>query len=92
MEQEVEKLPGRLAFRIEGQMWNAYWALPDTMKGAIFLGSIRMTFVENRKRKDAFFNLMKACFADTCEEIFGVRPIFPEEPVPAPEHEKGGNA
>ena len=32
---------GRLAMRHEGNFWNAYFALPDTMEGAIPLGQSR---------------------------------------------------
>ena len=38
---------GRVAFRVEGENWNAYWALPDTMKGALFIASTKFAIVEN---------------------------------------------
>ena len=50
---------GRLALRHEGDSWNAYYALPDTMNDAIPIASIKMAFVAgNEERKDAF---MKIC-------------------------------
>jgi hypothetical protein len=42
----MSKANGRLALRVEGEFWNAYYAMPGTMRDAIFLGSIRMKFAE----------------------------------------------
>ena len=51
---------GRLALRHEGNFWNAYYALPGTMEGALFLGSIAMAFVvENTERKELFMAMMR---------------------------------
>jgi hypothetical protein len=55
---ELQKM-GRLALRVEGNLWCAYYALPDTMEGALFLGSIRKVFVEDAERKLVFMELMK---------------------------------
>ena len=81
---------GRLAFREEGNHWNAYYALPDTMDGAIWLGSIAMRFVvTNKVRKSVFMALMRDSFDDLMEELIGERPTWPEpEGHPAPEHER----
>ena len=84
--------PGRLAFRVEGDMWNAYFARLDTMEGAIFMGSIPLGFVsENEDRKQAFMELMKGCFDDAVEGKLGVRPTW-SDPAQAPEHERSGHA
>lgn len=49
---------GRLALRVEGDNWNAYYAQTGTMDGAIFLGSIRMGLVAtNIARKQQFMDL-----------------------------------
>ena len=70
----------------------AYYALPHTMDGAIFLGSIQLRF-ETKKRKDAFMNLMREAVGDILKEVTGARPTWPNpEGQPAPEHERGGNA
>lgn len=82
---------GRLAFRMEGQNWNCYFALENNMNDAVFLGSIPLRFVENQKRKDAFENLMWECFSDLAEDLFGARPVKLHR-SPAPEHEKTKNA
>ena len=86
METKTEKV-GRLAYRVEGENWNAYYALPDTMVGALYLGSIKMKIVENKARKKAFMDLMWEGFCDIVEERFGHRPIRGEEQK-APEHER----
>jgi hypothetical protein len=51
---------GRVAFRKEGKWWNAYYAMPDTMKGAIHLGSILMTLVQDQETKQAFMTTMRS--------------------------------
>ena len=43
------KQTGRLAMRVEGNLWVAYYAEADTMDSAVFLGSIQMRFVQDKK-------------------------------------------
>lgn len=84
---------GRLTLRVEGDLWVARYALPDTMEGAIFLGSIAMAFVQDRGRKARFMSLMRDAVSDILEEHLGTRPIWPEpEGRPAPEHERAGRS
>lgn len=83
---------GRLAMRQEGANWNAYYAMPDSMDGAIFLGSIGMRFiVDNPDRKNAFMDFMRDAVSDLIEEVTGVRPTWPEGPHAAPERERAGH-
>jgi hypothetical protein len=82
---------GRLAMRVQGDLWCAYYALPNTMDGALFLGSIRLQFVEDAERKLVFMALMKEAVGDILEEKVGERPTWPDGEQPAPEHERGGN-
>jgi len=84
---------GRLAMRAEGDNWNAYYAMPDTMDGAIFLGSIRLAAVSSLhpERKQAFMDMMRDLVADLIEETSGVRPTW-GGPETAPEHERSGTA
>jgi hypothetical protein len=83
---------GRLAMRQEGGNWNAYYALPDNMDGAVFLGSIRMTAIlNNDERKNAFMDMMRDIVSDIIENETGVRPVW-GGPTGAPEHERSGNA
>jgi hypothetical protein len=79
---------GRLALRVEGDWWEAYYALPNTMEGAIPLGRIRMSIVRDRGHKEAFQALMWAAVADILEEKTGQRPEAHEQP--APESERAG--
>jgi hypothetical protein len=84
---------GRLALRVEGDLWVAYYAMPATMDGALFLGSIRMAFVEGfPDRKAAFMDLMKDAVGDVLKEATGVAAIWPNPAQPAPESERGGRA
>lgn len=80
-------LIGRLAMREEGEDWKAYYAMPDTMNGAIFLGSIKLRFVMIEERRKAFMDLMREAVADLIEEKAGVRPVW-GGPRPAPFWEK----
>jgi F0F1-type ATP synthase membrane subunit a len=84
---------GRLAMRQEGTMWNAYYALSDTMKGAIPIGSIAMNAVRgNPERKDAFMGMMAEFVAEMLKEATGADVVDMTDVHPAPEHERGGNA
>jgi hypothetical protein len=83
---------GRLALRHEGDNWNAYYALPDTMEKPIFLGSIHMGAVtSNPARKQAFMDMMRDIVSDIIEEHTGIRPTW-GGPQSAPEHERSGAA
>lgn len=83
---------GRLAIRVEGDWWVAYYALTDTMEGAFVLGTIKMSFIiHNDKIKQAFMEVMQEAVADIIEEITGKRPSW-KGPTNAPEHERSGSA
>ena len=82
---------GRLVMRVEGRSWNAYYALPDTMDGAVYLGTIRMAAVTgNLERKQAFADLMRGVVSEFHEKIFGERPSF-DSPKRLPERERVGH-
>lgn len=83
---------GRLAMRQEGDNWTAYYALPNTMDGAIWLGSVKMAFVGNAPdRKQIFMDLMRECVSDIIQGETGVRPTW-GGPSRAPESERSGSA
>jgi uncharacterized protein YbcI len=86
---KIKKRSGRLAMREEGSLWVAYYALPNTMEGALFLGSIRMEFVRDLDRKAVFIDLMKEAIGDKLRELTGGAPTW-EGMRPAPEHERSG--
>lgn len=84
MNKPFDRLAMRLAMRVENDLWCAYYAMPGTMKDAIFLGSIRMIAVQDKNRKKAFMNLMKDTITDILAEK-GYEVVWPNPPQPAPE-------
>lgn len=83
---------GRLAMRHEGNWWNAYYAMADSMEGAIQLGSIRMAAVINNPvRKNEFMALMQGAVSDIIEGVTGSAPVT-FEITPAPESERSGHS
>ena len=88
---DVKVQIGRLAMRVEGDDWRAYYALNDTMEGALPLGSIRMAIVSIPARKQAFMDLMRDAVADIIEEKVGARPSWGDAKR-APEHERAAPA
>lgn len=79
---------GRLALRVEGDWWVAYYALPDTMKDAMELARIRMGIVQDQRRKQAFMDLLRDVIGEFLEATVGARPDFVVNS--APEHERAG--
>lgn len=66
---------GRLVLREEGEFWNAYYALPETMEDAVLLGSIRMRIVaRSEEAKGAFMSLMAAAISEGLREFTGKQP------------------
>jgi hypothetical protein len=84
---------GRIAFRHEGENWNAYWApRHDSMAGAILMMSIQMSLVgDGGKLKDEFMALAKSAFSKIVQEATGQTPRW-NKPQPAPEHERSGRS
>jgi hypothetical protein len=65
---------GRLAFRHEGTMFNAYLAYTDRMENATFLGCISIAaVVDSESRKLVFMQLMMDFIADAIEETMLIR-------------------
>ena len=83
---------GRIAFRHEGSMWNAYWADSDNMKDAILMGSILMTIVTlNPELKLKFMEAMRSAVDTILKEGLGIKSEW-AGPQKAPEHERAGEA
>jgi beta-phosphoglucomutase-like phosphatase (HAD superfamily) len=76
---------GRIAFRVEGDWWVAYYALPATMEGALELARIQMAIVANHpQRKNTFMKLIQGYVKE-------IVPAFEvADSKPAPEHERAG--
>lgn len=87
----MKKPIGRLALRVEGDWWVAYYAMPGSMGDALDLGRIRMAAVQDQGRKQAFMTLMQNFVGDILLEIVGEIPDW-NDPVGAPEHERAGRA
>ncbi len=83
------KTAGRLAMRQEGDLWKAYYAMPDTMEGALLLGTIQMRLVYDDRRREAFINLMKEALTDVMKEIAGGEVVWPDAPRQAKKNERG---
>jgi hypothetical protein len=91
VKEDMEQI-GRLALRHEGGNWNAYYALPDTMDGAIPLGSIRVNAViNNPERKQAFMDLVRDVVSGFIEEKAAIEPSW-DGPKSAPDNERSGHA
>lgn len=83
---------GRLAMRHEGKYWNAYYAPPDSMVGAIRIGGVIIALMRTEERRKQFLDCMREIVGDMIEEVSGHRPTWPEGVQPAPESERAGNA
>lgn len=82
---------GRLAFRVEGDWWVAYFAQVNTMADAIELGRIAMRLVQEPRRKQAFMGIMKDAVGEFMVDVYGKAPDdFITQS--APEHERAGRA
>lgn len=80
---------GRIAIReIRGEV-RAYFALHDTMKGAVWLGSIPLAVARMPSVFAAWQAVMRDVVSDILEKQYGERPTWPTSPAPAPEHERG---
>lgn len=82
----------RLALREEGNFWNAYLALADTMEGAKLIGTIKIGAVaQDPKIKKDFMKLMQRVLANAIKDTTGQKPK--EWDVgPAPESERSGHS
>jgi hypothetical protein len=72
---KTKKMAIRLAFREQGDFWNAYLALPDTLDGAELIGSIKMGPIRNSPEiRNAFMAVMKQILTEAIEDVTGVTP------------------
>lgn len=82
---------GRIAFRVEGDWWVAYYAKPNTMDDAIELGRIAMRLVYDPGRKEQFMAIMRGAVGEFMQDVFGKEPDGFSVQA-APEHERAGRA
>ena len=89
MKKPEEHEIGRIAFRVEDRMWNAYYALPHTLENAQLIGSIAMAAVEaNDELRIRFMSMMRDTVSVVIQDITGQWPSWTTEPKPAPQHER----
>ncbi len=68
----------------------AYYAMPETMKGALLLGTIKASLVRrDRALFDRFMALMRDAVSQILKDIVGTKPEWPNQPRRAPEAERG---
>ena len=83
---------GRIAFRSEGEYWNAYYALNNTMEGALHLGSVKLEAVrKDPTAKEGFMMLMRVVVGNILEDMTSA-PVQWQDPQPAPESERSGHS
>lgn len=84
----MKRPPFRIAFRSEGSDVNAYFALGDTMEGAVLIASIRRGALN---AAPGAFEDYQALMRKIVNAISG--DLFVEfQTIPAPENERTGNA
>lgn len=80
---------GRLAVREIRDEVRFYYAMPDTMKGALLLLSVNASIVRrDREIFTALMHAMRAAVAGIIRDATGTSPTW-KEPQHAPEHERG---
>lgn len=83
---------GRLAIRVEGLWWRAYYAAQDTMDDAVPLGCIHMKCVQDSPAvKQQFMDTMQTAVGVMIKDATG-HEVANWSTQPAPEHERSGNA
>jgi hypothetical protein len=83
---------GRLAVRTEGNFVNAYYAMPNTMDGALMLFGVSRAAAEYPGVRDKVIELGQAIVTSILHDITGEVVEWPNAPMPAPEHERAGNS
>jgi hypothetical protein len=89
---KTKRMKIRLALRHEGNFYNAYLAMADTMKNAKLIGSIAFGAVQkDRSIRDDFQALMQRVMEIGIVDVTGK---MPDDWIiePAPESEKAGHS
>jgi hypothetical protein len=80
---------GRLAVREIRDEVRFFYAMPDTMKGALLLGTVKASILRREPlRFEVLLALFRGAVADFIEDASGQRPTL-NEPEIAPAHERG---
>lgn len=67
---------GKLALRLEGKWWNAYYAKTDKMGDALLLGSVRAEVARTPDFRKRFMELMQDVVSQIIEEVTGETPTW----------------
>jgi len=81
---------GRLAMRVEGDWWVAYFANPNTMDRALQIGRVHMSVAGIHK--DETLEYFKGVVSKMVKTAAGHDLVWPNAPRTAPEHEKVGRS
>lgn len=84
----MKRPPFRIAFRSEGDVVNAYFALGETMEGALLIASIKRGALNNTPGAFEDFQALMRKIVNTVTD--GAFDAFAT--IPAPENERTGNA
>ena len=83
---------GRIAVRSIRDEVHFFYAMPDTMKGALLLGTVKANILRGHPaRFDAMLAIYREAVTDMIEAATGARIEF-DQPQRAPEHERGHGA
>lgn len=82
---------GRLAIRDEGGHVAAYYAMPDTMKDAKLLFTVKRRAADYPGVRDKIIELGRQIVGEIIFDVTGVRPVW-GGPETAPEHERAGHS
>ena len=81
---------GKIALRREGKWWTAHWQADDHN---VELARVRMNLAEGDERvKKAFIDFAMTAFASAVKSSGAGEILKWNDPVPAPEAERSGNA
>jgi hypothetical protein len=80
---------GRLAMRVEGGWWVAYWAGNESMKRSTEIARLRMSLAADPVLKDRFMDFCRLAMALAIKEATGKTANW-KGAVRAPEHERSG--
>lgn len=82
----------RVALRVEGKWWVAYLAHMDTMVGAVEMARCLIGPAKDHKRAKKAFMDLAMIMVEIATRATGGEVESWNDPVPAPESERSGNA
>ncbi len=80
----------RIAIRTEGKWVVAYLAPESTMEGAMEVARVLRLFLKEEQQRDQLIAMLSAGLGEIIKMLGGS--VEKWDTIPAPEHERGGNA